>query len=42
MSLDHIVSLGKDGFEVISYRVVTDSFVLDATDHSPVFADVEF
>ena len=42
MSLDHIVSFGKDGFKVVNYRVVTDGFVLDATDHSPVFADVEF
>lgn len=41
-SLDHILSLGKVGFKVLQYRVVTDSFALDATDHSPVFADVKF
>lgn len=41
-SIDHIVSLGRDGFKVLSYRVVTEQYILDATDHSPVFADIEF
>ncbi len=38
-SIDHIIALG-DGFEVKEYRVVTDQEVLDATDHSPVYADI--
>lgn len=40
-SIDHIIALGE-GFEVLSYRVITDQFALDATDHSPVFADIKF
>lgn len=40
-SIDHIIALG-DGFEVLQYRVIEDQYALDATDHSPVFADVEF
>ena len=40
-SIDHIICLG-DGFEVLQYRVIEDQDVLDATDHSPVFVDVEF
>lgn len=39
-SIDHIVALG-DGFKVVSYCVVEDQKALDATDHSPVFADVD-
>lgn len=39
-SIDHIVALG-DGFKVSGYRVVTDQSALDATDHSPVYADIE-
>ncbi len=39
-SIDHIVSLG-DGFTVKQYRIVEDQGALDATDHSPVYADVE-
>lgn len=40
-SLDHIIALG-DGFKVKQYRIVTDTEALDATDHSPVYADIEF
>ena len=38
-SLDHIVGMGA--YRVADYRFVTDQPALDATDHSPVFADVE-
>lgn len=40
-SLDHIVGLGK-GFEVSRYKIVQDQYALDATDHSPVYADISF
>ena len=40
-SIDHIIALG-DGFKVKHYGVITDQYALDATDHSPVYADVEF
>ena len=40
-SIDHIVALG-DSFRVTQYRVIEDQDALDATDHSPVYADVEF
>lgn len=40
-SIDHIIALGG-GFKVKQYRIVTDSEALDATDHSPVCADIEF
>lgn len=39
-SIDHIIGT-KDGYNVKSYSVVEDSYVLDATDHSPVYADIE-
>lgn len=39
-SIDHIVALG-DGFSTSEYRVIEDKDALDATDHSPVYADVE-
>lgn len=39
-SLDHIIAYGKD-FNVLQYRVVEDKYVLDASDHSPVYADIE-
>ena len=39
-SIDHIIGLG-DSFKVWQYRVVEDQDALDATDHSPVYADVE-
>lgn len=38
-AIDHILSLGE-GFSVPALRVVEDSFALDATDHSPVYADI--
>jgi len=40
-SIDHIVGMGE-GFEVSQYRVIEDQAALDATDHSPVYADVTF
>lgn len=40
-SIDHLVALG-DEFKVLQYRVVEDQKALDATDHSPVYVDVEF
>lgn len=39
-SIDHIVALGE-GFRVTQYRVIEDQDALDATDHSPVYADVQ-
>ena len=38
-SIDHIVVLGE-GIEVSQYRVVEMQEALDATDHSPVYADI--
>ncbi len=40
-SIDHIVALG-DGFKVKEYKVIEDQEALDSTDHSPVYADIEF
>ncbi|MBR6726397.1 MAG: endonuclease/exonuclease/phosphatase family protein [Clostridia bacterium] len=40
-SIDHIIGLGDD-FAVKQYRVIEEQDALDATDHSPVFADIEF
>lgn len=37
-SIDHIVGLGA--FTVQNYRIITEQDALDATDHSPVYADV--
>lgn len=39
-SIDHMIGMG-DGMKVQEYRVVEDQDALDATDHSPVFVDVE-
>lgn len=39
-SLDHIVSVGD--VDINEYYVVCDREALDATDHSPVYTDVEF
>ena len=39
-SIDHIVGLGGD-FKVTEYRIVEDQYALDATDHSPVYADID-
>ncbi len=40
-SIDHIIGMGAD-FTVKQYRIVEDQDALDATDHSPVYADVDF
>lgn len=37
-SLDHIVSLGA--VDVLNYQIVEDQDALDASDHSPVYADI--
>ncbi|MBO5211472.1 MAG: hypothetical protein J6B80_06035 [Clostridia bacterium] len=39
-SIDHIIALG-DGFKVLEYRIIEDQIALDATDHSPVYVDIE-
>ncbi len=39
-SIDHIVVLG-DVKTVLQYRIIEDIEALDATDHSPVYADLE-
>ncbi|MBQ5816688.1 MAG: endonuclease/exonuclease/phosphatase family protein [Oscillospiraceae bacterium] len=41
LSIDHMVALG-DGFKVLEYMIVEDQKALDATDHSPVYVDIEF
>lgn len=38
-SIDHIVGLGE-GYKVLRYKVVEDQNALNATDHSPVYADI--
>lgn len=38
-SIDHIVVLGEN-IKVLEYRIIEDIEALDATDHSPVYADV--
>ncbi|MBQ4136676.1 MAG: hypothetical protein IJD67_01075 [Clostridia bacterium] len=38
-SIDHIIALGE--VEAEKYYVITDKDALDATDHSPVYADIE-
>lgn len=40
-ALDHILGYGGD-FKVSKYAVVEDQDALDATDHNPVYADIEF
>lgn len=39
-SIDHMVGYGKS-YHVREYKVVEDQDALDATDHSPVYVDVE-
>lgn len=39
-SIDHIVAYGS-GFKVKQYRIIEDQYVLDSTDHSPVYADID-
>lgn len=38
-SIDHIVAYGE-GYKVLTYKIVADQYALDATDHSPVYADI--
>lgn len=38
-SIDHIVGYGE-GYKVLRYRIVEEQYALDATDHSPVYADI--
>lgn len=40
-SIDHIIALG-DGFKTLQYRIIEEQDALDATDHSPVFVDIEY
>lgn len=40
-SIDHIIGWGEN-FSVTEYRVIEDKAALDATDHSPVYADIAF
>ena len=40
-SIDHIVGLGEN-FTVLQYRIIQDVEVLNASDHSPVYTDIEF
>ena len=40
-SIDHIIGMGAN-FTVKQYRIVDDQDALDATDHSPVYADIDF
>lgn len=40
-SIDHIVGT-EDSYSVVDFQVVIDQEALDATDHSPVFADIKF
>ena len=40
-AFDHILGYNDD-FKVSIYKVITDQDALDATDHNPVYADVEF
>ena len=39
-SIDHMIGLGDD-FRILSYQVVEDKDALDASDHSPVYVDIE-
>lgn len=40
MSIDHMVGYGE-GYKVSEYYIVEDQDALDATDHSPVYVDIE-
>ena len=39
-SIDHMVGIGE-GYKVAEYCIIEDQDALDATDHSPVFVDIE-
>ena len=41
-SIDHIVGSKTDNYKVLDYKLVMDRPTLDATDHTPVYADIEF
>jgi len=40
LSIDHMVGFGE-GYKVSEYYIIEDQDALDATDHSPVYVDVE-
>lgn len=40
-SIDHILSYNFSG-RVLQYRIVTDQDILDSSDHSPVYVEIEF
>ena len=39
-SIDHILAYG-DGYTINCFKVITDQYALDASDHSPVYVDVD-
>lgn len=39
-SIDHIVGFGE-GYKALRYDIIVDQDALDASDHSPVYADIE-
>lgn len=39
-SIDHIVGYGK-GYKVLRYKVIEEQYALDASDHAPVYADIQ-
>ena len=39
-SIDHMVGYGE-GYKVSEYYIIEDQDALDATDHSPVYVDIE-
>lgn len=39
-SIDHIVGFGE-GYKALKYDIIVEQIALDASDHSPVFADIE-
>ena len=41
-SIDHIVGSKTNNYKVLDYKIVVDQPALDATDHSPVYVDLEF
>ena len=42
VTLDHIVGSMTDNYKVVDYKHVADQPALDATDHCPVYVDLEF
>lgn len=41
-TLDHIVGSKTGNYKVVDYKLITDQAALDATDHCPVYVDLEF